>query len=470
MLPLASLGGDVMASLGGAWLEPRIARVLQGFKSTLTDVSDEEFDELSMRLIVERPEALIKKIPPDDILTQTEVGQFERECAMPVSDAKCGSSRLVIVLKATRLCNLRCVYCNAWAEGPDQTMTFPVLVRAVRRLLAPADIRHVEFVWHGGEIGMLKPKFFAKLIWLQEQFARPGLRITNSLQTNATRLSDEWVEFMKFNRLGIGVSIDGPPEIQDRRRPTADGEPSSRQVAAGIAKLNAAGIQSYGALVVIDRETAGVDPEALLDYFVSIGLVGVNFLNYVPSNETLEAGAPDPQYMGYREFCAWSVNVYKVYREIFRSRIKVRMFEDLITAIHGQTHPRNCYFAGNCIEWVYTLEPNGDLSPCDKFIGTQGSVYGNIMGAELGEILSRSQFHRQTKIAATAEASASVECKWFSVCRGACPHDRRASVVLDPEFRGECCGLSSLLDLIASEEEAVDTAKTAAVATALSCA
>jgi len=26
---------------------------------------------------------------------------------------------LYIILKATRLCNLRCSYCNAWREGPN---------------------------------------------------------------------------------------------------------------------------------------------------------------------------------------------------------------------------------------------------------------------------------------------------------------------------------------------------------------
>ena len=36
-----------------------------------------------------------------------------------------GSATLII--KATRLCNLRCTYCHDWDVGVDQTMPFDVL-------------------------------------------------------------------------------------------------------------------------------------------------------------------------------------------------------------------------------------------------------------------------------------------------------------------------------------------------------
>ena len=55
---------------------------------------------------------------------------------------------------------------------------------------------------------------------------REGQVITNSIQTNATRLNDEWITLFASMRFDVGVSIDGPREIHDRHRRTVSGRPT----------------------------------------------------------------------------------------------------------------------------------------------------------------------------------------------------------------------------------------------------
>ena len=98
---------------------------------------------------------------------------------------------LGLVLKATRLCNLRCTYCRDWREGPGQTMGFDVLARVVAAALREESHSIVDFVWHGGETTLLPLSFYRKAMFLQSRFRRPGQRIGNVIQTNGTRLTPD---------------------------------------------------------------------------------------------------------------------------------------------------------------------------------------------------------------------------------------------------------------------------------------
>jgi len=58
---------------------------------------------------------------------------------------------LGLIVKATRLCNLRCTYCHDWRSGPNQTMPFEVLTQLTAKALRDPEHDSVEFIWHGGE-------------------------------------------------------------------------------------------------------------------------------------------------------------------------------------------------------------------------------------------------------------------------------------------------------------------------------
>src|SRR5438105_7905485 len=134
---------------------------------------------------------------------------------------------ITLIIKGTRLCNLRCAYCHDWRAERDQVMPFPVLARLMAAALTDPQHAAVDFIWHGGETTLLPTTFYEKALLVQSRFRRPGQLVGNTIQTNGTRLTPEWLRFLRDNQFGVGVSVDGPPQLHDRYRRYASGRPSS---------------------------------------------------------------------------------------------------------------------------------------------------------------------------------------------------------------------------------------------------
>jgi uncharacterized protein len=120
-----------------------------------------------------------------------------------------------LILILTRRCNLSCKYCyNGEAEGTD--MSFEIMDAAFRLLGDGEGPFHVQLT--GGEPG-LTPELILAALKKAEEFSRererPG---TIALQTNGTLLSQELILEIKKYRVDIGLSLDGPPDVNDRVR------------------------------------------------------------------------------------------------------------------------------------------------------------------------------------------------------------------------------------------------------------
>ena len=138
----------------------------------------------------------------------------------------------VMAKPAGAACNLDCSYCfylsKEKLEGGPGTgrMSEALLERFVREYIAGVTGDEVVFSWQGGEPTLLGLDFFRKAVALQAQYAKPGQRIENDLQTNGTLLDDDWARFLKEHRFLVGLSIDGPKDLHDRYRVTKRGAPT----------------------------------------------------------------------------------------------------------------------------------------------------------------------------------------------------------------------------------------------------
>lgn len=393
---------------------------------------------------------LIGKIPAQALLSTEELHIFHTEQQQKATALPVAAKKLVVVLKATRLCNLRCTYCHSWAEGPNQTMRFATLVRTIRKILAIPNIKRFEFVWHGGEVTLLKPLFFQKLLWLQQQFKQPEQHITNSMQSNAVNISDEWLAFIKGIGMHVGISLDGIPAVHDSRRVDYRGRGTAQRVAEGLKRLKQHAIP-YGALIVVDRHVYQTDLREMFDYFGEIGLNDIEFLNIVPDNRIPAGGKVDGNYITYAEFIAFLDRAFTLWWEEYRAVLHIPQFSDFIRAINNPgTRLAACYWSENCSQEVITLEPNGDVSPCDKYVGDAGSHYGSLMKTDLAELLAYS-VHNQAARREEQEAFNKMrQCRWFSLCHGGCPHDRVINRRHVAGYQDNCCGTGKLLATIES--------------------
>jgi uncharacterized protein len=118
-----------------------------------------------------------------------------------------------VIVKVTSGCNLECSYCyyhpSRGNKAPFVVMSKDLLNHLIEQVLVTIP-GNIGFIWHGGEPLLAGRDFFEAILTQQERFRKEDRIVTNSIQTNATLLNDEWVDFLYGNDFDIGVSIDGP--------------------------------------------------------------------------------------------------------------------------------------------------------------------------------------------------------------------------------------------------------------------
>lgn len=409
-------------------------------------ISEESYRKIQL-LVSAEPEALqnLRTLPIDQMLNPEERFTLRSLKISPPDVAKL-HKQTVVILKATRLCNLRCTYCNAWRDGPGQIMEFPVLAKLIHDVLKTPGLANVDFVWHGGEVTLLPISYLEKALWLQEHFCEPGTVVANSIQTNATRLTVEWLTFLKDYEFGVGVSIDGPPEVHDKRRVTAGGRGTWLDVKQGIDHLREYEIP-FGALAVIDECALEMGASAYLDYLIQLGITQVALLNALPPNSDDCSG--NATYLPHNRFTSFLRDLFKAWWSHSHDLIEIRELQALVEAVRtGSTGL--CIFNDNCMGQYLTIDPNGDVSACDKYVGDPDYLFGNIVDEEVNAMLNRSQVLEKASADVSQKKRAMTKCRHFDICFGGCPHDVRLTEKYRPHWNTDCCGLIDLIDDITS--------------------
>jgi uncharacterized protein len=417
------------------------------FAATLAPAERLALEQLLARAGADDALPALAATPAEEILEPEELALFRQLAAEPVPATSALHPQVHLIVKVTRWCNLRCTYCNYWREDPTP-MSFPVLARMTHAVLRDPGVQEAKFLWHGGESTLLSFDFYRKWLWLQEQFRRPDQLVRNRVQTNATTLNDRWLQFIKDYRLIVGVSLDGPPEVNDRRRVNHAGEGTAHKVRAGIARLYAAGIEPRVNMVV-DQEVIDCGAERILEYFLEAGITRVGLLNVVPEN-TAPGDPLKNTYVPFPRFVQFMRELFALWWPHHVDRIVLREIADLVRQSVGRS-PLICNFAGRCFGVVYTVEPNGDVwCACDRYVGSDRSLlYGNLLAEPLNRV-EASGWYRQLVAGNEQLVDRRRDCRWFSVCHGGCPHDYKMAQQWQQGFDGRCCGLGPLLDDIAA--------------------
>ena len=145
-------------------------------------------------------------------------------------------------LELTKGCNLRCGYCyyaeREDAYDPRTRMSTEVAEQSVELLLreGPPD-EPIHLHLFGGE-PLLAPELLAHtVLYAERRAAECEKRVTFEVTTNGTRLSEDVVAFLNEHRVKVGISFDGPPDVQDVARPAAPGKSSWAMAEPGIRRL-----------------------------------------------------------------------------------------------------------------------------------------------------------------------------------------------------------------------------------------
>lgn len=341
------------------------------------------------------------------------------------------------------ICNLDCRYCyylekqtlypcnqgkTAWV------MNDRVLEEFVRQYTAAQPNDVVSFVWQGGEPTLLGVDYFRKVVALQKKHAE-GRRIENAIQTNAVLLDEEWCAFLAEHDFLVGVSIDGPEELNDEFRVDKAGRSTLAPVLRGLELLKAHGVK-FNTLTVVHRQNSRLP----LRVYRFLKEIGSGFVQFIPVVERL-VKPPDgskpalvaPGSDTPAPASSWSVQpaqygkfLYSIFDEWVRQdvgRYYVQGFDVALESWLG-LEPSLCVHRTHCGD-AMALEHNGDLYSCDHFVFDEYRL-GNLLGTPLATLAAsprQSKFGRAKRDTLPRYCR---ECDVLFACNGECPKNRFA--------------------------------------------
>lgn len=341
----------------------------------------------------------------------------------------------VMVKPAGSLCNLRCKYCyylekgRLYAGQKNQVISDQTLETFIREYIEAQTTPSVLFSWHGGETLMRPVAFYRRALELQQKYAR-GRRIDNTIQTNATLLTDEWCRFFRDNNFLVGVSIDGPQEFHDEYRRTATGRPTFHKVMQGIRMLNRYGVE-WNALAVVNDYNADYP----LDFYHFFKDIGCRYIQFTPIVERLAKRddgltlAPGMEEGGtLADFSVtpqqWGRFLCDIFDEWVRNDVGTYFIQifDATLANWAGVQPGLCSLAKECGH-AGVMEFNGDVYSCDHFVYPE-HLLGNIASHTITEMMYGEKQREFARMKHERLPQQCRECPVEFACHGECPKNR----------------------------------------------
>jgi len=242
----------------------------------------------------------------------------------------------LLALSVTGDCNLRCRYCYARGGEERTSMDWPKARRAIEVMAECFDSFKIQFT--GGE-PLLNLDLIDKVV---KHLHESGLKVPCQVQTNATLINSDVAERLESLKIGVGVSLDGPPSLNDALRPFQDKRGSTGATLRGIAALRDAGVR-VGATCVLSRANAGALARLvdMLSYLENVEGMAIDFLRAVGRAELSLQPGPDQAARGVEAAIMRSDHL----ASMGGRRIKFRELERMRSTLRtGGERLHHCYF------------------------------------------------------------------------------------------------------------------------------
>ena len=341
----------------------------------------------------------------------------------------------------TEDCNLNCRYCYAEESTKLKLMPDEVVAKLIDELAA-LDEDEVKFIWHGGEPLMASLSFYENVLVQQKKTFKTERRFSNIIQTNGTLLNEENISFLTDKHFGVGVSLDGPPAVQNANRPYFGGLPSFTDVWKGVTLLLEREVD-FGVLAVVTQNSL-CQVEQIFDFFVQHNIKTFGFLPYL----SFTSGSLHPLAVSADEYGLFLEKIFKKWVELDDPNVNISNLYDCLDGLLGRT-PYKCEASGGCLRCFFAINQSGDVFPCSRFVGEDAFCYGNILDQTLNTLLNNSKAQKTKEMRQTALTEC-LECQWFSACNGGCLHYRyeKRGSILDPYYY--CDSKKRLFELMKS--------------------
>ncbi len=329
----------------------------------------------------------------------------------------------LLVKPASSHCNLRCKYCfyHSIAEN-RQIKSYGMMNRDTLEMMVKKALEYAEgtctFAFQGGEPTLAGLDFYRQLIEFEKKYNSKKIKISHAIQTNGMVINKEWAEFFQKNQFLVGLSLDGPKEINDLYRIDANGKGSFSQVMQTIRLLNENKVE-YNILFVVTSYVAR-RANKIYNFFKKHDF---RYLQFIPCLDPLDEKPGGYEHSLTTERFSYFLRTLfdRWYDDIKQGKmVSIRYFDNIVGIAMGY-RPEACGMSGVC-SCQFVVESNGGVYPCDFYV-TDVWYLGNLMQSSLHDMGSSKTANRFIEVSKHVDPQCR-ECKWLQLCRGGCRRDR----------------------------------------------
>ncbi|WP_245574367.1 radical SAM/SPASM domain-containing protein [Desulfovirgula thermocuniculi] len=337
-------------------------------------------------------------------------------------------------------CNLRCLYCYAQGGEKKEYMSWEVARQAIDFVASRSKYFKVQFT--GGEPLLNWPLVEMAVRYIRER----RLPAAVQLQTNATLITSSMARKIKALGLALGVSLDGPPEVNDLTRPFAGGGGSTLAVINGLQNLAAEGIKVGLTAVLTERSVSTLGRLVeLASYLGNVYGLSLDLLRPLGRGRSKEVKPPNPELLEQNVRSAFrrAEEIVKLGGPLVRFREVERI---RLLMARGFSREYSCHAAAG---QSLAVMPDGSLYPCASLCGLEEFYLGRVTakGLSLGRLAS------VESILSSAGIDSCHRCPQKHLCGGGCPARAYAYARRVEEIYQVECRLKKVFLALAKEGE-----------------
>jgi uncharacterized protein len=337
---------------------------------------------------------------------------------------------LNIVFKISERCNLKCDYCYFFFGGDETWKSHPPLVprRVIEDLGAFAaraarnhHLQTITLIFHGGEPLLMSALRFAAMCDVLRGY-EAGFRFAFGLQTNGVLVDEQWIALFERYQVSVGISLDGPADINDLHRLDLKGRSSYDRTVAGLRRMQAVAAQGRipapGLLSVINPNADGA-----LVYRHFAHDLGVRRMSFLTPDYTWDAGLPRNTIQGVERFLLSSLRAWLADKN---PQIHIRLFSELVAAMIDIRAMDAVQTYRDDYRNIVSVSSNGDLGPEDtlRTLDTRFRSLGlNVAKNDLSDLIDSDVWREQAQ-AATIRPEGCQDCGWWKICKAGRPINR----------------------------------------------
>ena len=333
-------------------------------------------------------------------------------------------------LLVAQACNMRCKYCLAGdgEYGRREMMNWDVAKKALDRMIGTARETadksgknpHASILFFGGEPLMNLPLIKQCVTYCDRELGEGNT--SYSLTTNGVLLTPETMDWLDANRVSYALSFDGP--YQNENRPIRSGEDSYQMIVGRIWQV----INKHGSCAVIGTVFPEQKREEIVREIKNLFGDKVRYqINAVGGSGVTgarDAGPCAEMGQNSKRYPEWTMQFIEAINgrdgQAVKSVLADNYFRKFaVPAIDSPGAPLVPVFCG-CGRGMCSVDCEGNLYPCQSFVGVERYCQGNLDSGYDRGVFSRHITQENAK------------CRHCAV-RYACPGDCMMNTSTMPE-------------------------------------